>query len=235
MINVIVADDSFELNSLYCNYLAKDKDIKIISRTYDGEETLKDYLMYKPDVLLLDLDMPKMSGNDVINKLSELTEEKNKCNIIVISAHKDMRLELQDVSKIYKIFTKPCQFDGLLDSVKEIGTKKNELSDKMIKDLLLKLGINLYYKGTPILIEALKIAYNNPELLFNMSDLYRILEFKLKLPKEKIQRRIRGTIDTMNNHLSRTLLCSFFHIQSNETISPKYFFEIVIEYFNEIK
>ena len=43
MIRVMVADDNMDLNNLYCKFLTKDKDIKIISQTTDGKETLEKY------------------------------------------------------------------------------------------------------------------------------------------------------------------------------------------------
>ena len=76
MVTVMIADDNAELNNLYCNYLAKDKDIKIICSTSDGESTLQKYKELKPDVLLLDLNLPKMNGIDVLNNICLDTNEK---------------------------------------------------------------------------------------------------------------------------------------------------------------
>lgn len=235
MIKVMVADDSIEQNSIYCNYLTKDEEVEIISSTYDGENTIKDYLVYKPDVLILDLNMPKLSGIDVINNLSMYSDEKKKCNIIVVSGFADMRLKLGNVSKIYRIVSKPCNLNEVLSTVKEIGTDKPILNEKEIKELLIKLKFNLYTKGMPYLIDAIDIAFKEPNLLYNISNLYSIVGFKNNVKKEKIQRSIRGTIDIMNNHIPTGLLCSFFHTTASEKISPKYFFEVVIEYFKAKK
>lgn len=80
MISVMVAEDSIEENSTCCEFLAKDKDIEIISRTVDGKSTVKEYLTNKPDVLLLDLEMPVLNGLDVIDNLSLDINERKKCN-----------------------------------------------------------------------------------------------------------------------------------------------------------
>lgn len=231
MIKVMVAEDSIEQNSVYCNYLTKDEDVEIVSSTYDGENTIKDYLLHKPDVLILDLNMPKMSGIEVINNLSMYSDEKKKCNIIVISGDANFKLKLGNVSKIYKIVSKPCNLNDMLSSIKEIGYDKSTLEDIEIKELLTKFKLNIYAKGSPFLIDAIKVAYNNPTILYNIKDLYRIVGFKNKIREDKIQRSIRGTIDILNNHIPTGLLCSFFHVNASEKISPKYFFEVVIEYF----
>ena len=59
MIRVMIAEDNTSLNHLCCNYLTNDKDIQIVFSAYDGEETLEKYKELRPDVLLLDLDLPK--------------------------------------------------------------------------------------------------------------------------------------------------------------------------------
>lgn len=122
MVNVMIADDNTELNNLYCNYLAKDKDIKIICSTSDGESTLQKYKELKPDVLLLDLNLPKMNGIDVLNNICLDTNEKKKCNIIVVSGDDTLRYNLLNTSKIFKIIpkSKPVQLDDILITIKEL-------------------------------------------------------------------------------------------------------------------
>ena len=47
----MVADDNIDINNMYCKFLTKDKDIKIISQTTDGQETLQKYQELKPERL----------------------------------------------------------------------------------------------------------------------------------------------------------------------------------------
>ena len=78
MIRVMVAEDCMEQYYDCCEFLTKDKDIEIISRTVDGKSTIKEYLSNKPDILLLDLELPNLNGIEVINKLSlDIIEKKN--------------------------------------------------------------------------------------------------------------------------------------------------------------
>lgn len=127
MIKVMVADDNIELNSMCCKFLTNDKDIEVVSTTTDGENTLKNYLETKPDVLLLDLDLPKLSGLEIINDLCLDTEEKKKCNIIVISGNIDMRHNLYNTSKVFRIIPKPADFDYILDTIKEMSLVEKNL------------------------------------------------------------------------------------------------------------
>lgn len=48
----------------------------MVSEAGDGESCLRQLEVYKPDVLLLDINMPKMNGLEVLHKIRE---KKNKC------------------------------------------------------------------------------------------------------------------------------------------------------------
>lgn len=230
MVQVMIAEDNIELSSMYCRFLTKDKNINIISKTRDGESTVEMYQALKPDVLLLDLDMPKLNGLEVINRISKDSDEKNKCNIIVISGNVELMHRLFNTAKVYRIMPKPTNLDEVLSLIKDISNAPKELDQIKLKSLLLELKFNLYSKGTLFLIDAINIAYNNPVLLCKIEDLYNRVSIKNNVSVNKVQRSIRSSIDVMNNHISHELLRSFFHIYNNDIIAPKYFFTIIIEY-----
>jgi len=230
MVQVMIAEDNIELSSMYCRFLTKDKNINVISKTRDGEKTIEMYQALKPDVLLLDLDMPKLNGIEVINQISKDSDEKNKCNIIVISGNVELMHKLFNTAKVYRIMPKPTNLDEVLSLIKDISNAPKELDQIKLKSLLLELKFNLYSKGTLFLMDAINIAYNNPVLLCKIEDLYSRVSMKNNLSVNKIQRSIRSSIDVMNNHISPELLRSFFHIYNNDIIAPKYFFTIIIEY-----
>lgn len=235
MISVMVAEDNLEQNSKCCEFLTKDKDIEIVSRTLDEQSTLEEYLIKKPDVLLLDLDLPILNGLDVINNLSLDINERKKCNIVIVTGNAPLRLNLYNTSKVYKIIPKPYNFDDLLLTVKEVGTSPQRLDEREIKKLLFDLKFNTYSKGSRLIIDAIQLAFNDINLLSNLTMLYRIIAFENNEKENKIQRSIRSSIDTMNNHISKEQLRSFFHIYNNDIITPKYFLTTVVDYFIDMK
>lgn len=174
MIQVMIADDNLDLNNLCCNILSKDKDIQIISSTLDGESTLKDYMRLKPDVLLLDLDLPKMNGIDIINNICLDETEKKKNNIIIISGNTELRYNLFNTSKIFRIMPKPVDFNDVISTIKEIVTENNYIPivEKEIRNFLFSLNFNLYADGTRYLIDAIKLGSENIRLVRNIKTLY---------------------------------------------------------------
>lgn len=93
----------------------------------------------------------------------------------------------------------------------------------------------MYSNGTKYIIAAIILAYNNTELLSNVSYLYERIALQYNENPNKIQRSIRSSIDIMNNHISKECLRSFFYIYGNDKITPKYFFTTVVDYFIELK
>lgn len=93
----------------------------------------------------------------------------------------------------------------------------------------------MYSKGTNYIIDAILMAYNNTELLSNISYLYEKISIQYNENINKIQRSIRSSIDNMNSHISKEHLRSFFYIYNNDVITPKYFFITIVDYFINTK
>ncbi len=62
MINVVVVDDSAFMRKAISTMLQKDPGIKVVATARDGEEGLKLIRQHNPDVVTLDIEMPKMDG-----------------------------------------------------------------------------------------------------------------------------------------------------------------------------
>lgn len=235
MIRVLVAEDCIEQYYDCCKFLTKDKDIEIISRTVDAKSTIKEYLSSKPDILLLNLELPELNGIEVIDKLSLDIIEKKKCNIVITTGNDLMKQYITNASKIYKIFSKPYDYGDLISTIKEIGGANKELEKKKIKDFLSDFNINLYSRGARYIADAIQFAYNDIDLLSNVTELYKEVAILNNEKVNRIQRSIRSSIDIINSHISKEQLRSFFHIYNNDIITPKYFFTIVVDYFIELE
>lgn len=235
MIQVMIADDNLDLNSLCCNILSKDKDIQIISSTLDGESTLKDYMQLKPDVLLLDLDLPKMNGIDIINNICLDESERKKNNVIIVSGNADLRYNLLNTSKIFRIMPKPVNFDDVISTIKEIVTDNSYIPivEKELRNFLFSLNFNLYADGTRYLIDAIKLGYENIKLVRNIKTLYDEVAELHSTSSNTIKWGIRNAIETMNHNTTKHEINKIFHINYDKKMTPKYFIPLVISYFDK--
>lgn len=231
MIRVMIADDNPAFCKSCFEFLTKDKDIKVVSFVYDGEEAINKYLSIQPDVLLLDLNMPKATGFEVINKLSTYPKEKEKCNIIVMTGEVAMQVNLYNMSKVYSILPKPVGFKVILEKVKELAHENEEISIDELKRILLELRINIYSNSYRYLIELVTLAYNQPSLLINIKDLYTQVSKQFKVSPYTVKWSIRNISDVLNRTDSVDKICDIFNLSYRpDSISPKFFITLIIEY-----
>lgn len=84
---------------------------------FDGEEALTRVRDSNPDVLLLDLMLPKLNGFDVLKEVRQNITDKWR-PVIIISA----KTELDSVKECYNLeadlyLTKPCNFENILRGI----------------------------------------------------------------------------------------------------------------------
>ena len=149
MIKVMIAEDNIFISKNCFKFLTNDENIKVISCAYDGEETIKEYFKLQPDVLLLDLDMPKINGLDIINTIGRFTEERKKCNIIVVSGSTEHLYKLYNTAQVFRVIPKPADLDYILTTIKEIPVKNQRIKSKRIKRDFSRAKIKyIFFKST---------------------------------------------------------------------------------------
>ena len=87
-IKIAIADDS----DLFCNAITrdlKDYNIEVVFAAKNGAELLERLTATKPDLVLLDLEMPIMDGNKTFDALKE---QFPKMKIIILSTHDELGL-----------------------------------------------------------------------------------------------------------------------------------------------
>lgn len=70
MLSVLVVDDSASVRAVLRRFLARDPELRVIGEAADGEAAVEGVLRLRPDVLLLDLAMPKLDGFGVLAALA---------------------------------------------------------------------------------------------------------------------------------------------------------------------
>ena len=84
-INVVVAEDHLLVREGFKALLSKEQGIEITGEACDGLEAVALAEKLKPDVLLLDLRLPRLHGLDVVRQL----RDQKKTKIIVVTMHAD--------------------------------------------------------------------------------------------------------------------------------------------------
>lgn len=89
-LRVLVADDSSVFRSALCQYLNSLNSVTLIGQAEDGIQALEMVEQLAPDVLLLDLSMPRMDGYKV---LQHLYAQGSSVSVIILTGHPDAYFE----------------------------------------------------------------------------------------------------------------------------------------------
>jgi DNA-binding NarL/FixJ family response regulator len=84
-ITVVVADDHPAIREGLVKILESEKDIKIVAEAEDGEEVCVLYDQFLPDVLILDLRLPKKDGIQVLHQL--MSRRLSKPRVIIMTSY----------------------------------------------------------------------------------------------------------------------------------------------------
>ncbi|MDF2586373.1 MAG: putative two-component response regulator [Anaerocolumna sp.] len=156
----------------------------LVETAYDGEEAINKLKVFKPNVMILDIMMPKMNGFDVCKKI----ENHNDIGILLLSAKNDI------VDKVLGFefgaddyITKPFDMRELMVRVKSLlrrlqkNTEKNSFSKIQIKDLnVISEQRKVILKGneiemTPKEFDLLHLLLSNPERVYERDQLLNII------------------------------------------------------------
>lgn len=128
VVKVFLVDDHAVVREGYKHLLEK-ANIKVIAQAMSGEEAYLNYAKVQPDVVIMDLSMPGMSGIETIKKL--LAKDKN-ARILAFSMHDDIvfcsrAMQAGAVGYV----TKSSAAEVLVEAVFSIANNKKYISHDM--------------------------------------------------------------------------------------------------------
>ena len=93
-ISVMLADDHVLMREGIKQLLEFDGSIEVVAEASDGEECLRKMKACNPQVLLLDINMPKMNGIEV---LEEIKRQKLDVKVLILTVHNEVEYLLKAV------------------------------------------------------------------------------------------------------------------------------------------
>ena len=132
---ILIVEDEPDINELLCISLKKNN--YIISKCFDGETGLKIARDSKPDLILLDLMLPGISGIDVC-KLIKSEIETSDIKIIILTAlsqEKDIVKGLESGADDY--ITKPFSVKVLNARIQSVLRRNNTEANKKVNSIVI--------------------------------------------------------------------------------------------------
>ncbi|HKL13619.1 MAG TPA: response regulator transcription factor [Halanaerobiales bacterium] len=177
---VLIVDDEKEIRELIRDYLEVEG--FRVSMAEDGEEGLELFESFEPDIIVLDIMLPKIDGMEIC----KIIRNKSNIPILMLSAKKS------DVDKVLGLglgaddyMTKPFSPKELVARIKAQLRRYNQLSKANFnnnniefKDLKIDLdGYNVHLNGEKIQLSAkefeiLKFLALNPERVYSREQIF---------------------------------------------------------------
>ena len=111
-LDILIVEDGKDIRDIMSNTF--NKICKSVRTAEDGQDGLNQFNEKQPDIILTDIRMPIMNGNEMIDKVKDINPD---IPIIVISGHGKM---ISANKRANKIFEKPLKFDLLLEGIKDL-------------------------------------------------------------------------------------------------------------------
>ena len=84
-VRIVIAEDHTILREGLKSLLSSNPDFEIIGEAEDGREAIRCVEKFKPDLILMDLSMPRINGLDAIK---EIKKRFSETKILVLTVHK---------------------------------------------------------------------------------------------------------------------------------------------------
>jgi two-component system, NarL family, response regulator NreC len=138
MIRVIVADDHLIFRQGLLRLLQSSNIITVVGEAGDGTEALNLIKTEAPDIAILDISMPGLSGFEVIGQLEQ---QENKTKIIYLTMHDDLFTAKKVITSKAKGFvSKDDAYEDLIYAIEAVSSGRRFVSPS-ISDKIFSLNI----------------------------------------------------------------------------------------------
>ena len=232
-LSVAIADDNQRILDLMEEIINMDKELNVVGKAKNGEEMCQIIRNKQPDVVLLDLIMPKMDGLTVMERVSQDKMVNKRPYFIVVTAvgqekitedafnkganyyimkpfNNEMLLNrIKSVRKMFRNFEKKTE-----DTKGESEVHKEDLENR-VTNMLHEIGIPAHIKGYHYLRDAIIMAVDDMDVLNAITKvLYPTVAKKYQTTSSRVERAIRhaievawnrGKLDTLDELLGYTV------------------------------
>ena len=221
-IRVMLADDNQNMLRLLSDYLKQKSDIEVVAAVADGVAIGDEIRKHAPDVLVLDIIMPRKDGFMALEEISSM-EAALRPKVIVLTglSRDDFILRAIRLGASYYM-VKPFDMNVLYSRIIEIAenctdvithaepenVSAGESVDEQITNLFLTLGIPAHIKGYQYLREAVRMVLDDHDVINRITkELYPGIARKFDTSASKVERAMRhaievawtrGRLDTVN-------------------------------------
>ena len=214
-LNVAIGDDNERILEILGEIVSNDKELNLVGKANNGEEMYQIIKNKQPDVVLLDLIMPKMDGLSVMDEVAKDKNVKKFPQFIIITAVGQEKITEDAFRKGASYYImKPFQNETVLKRIKYIQNEvrpdnhkpKNitinvedapeENLENKVTSMIHEIGIPAHIKGYHYLRDAIMMAVEDMDVLNAITKiLYPTVAKKHHTTSSRVERAIRHAIE----------------------------------------
>jgi len=135
---LLVVDDHALMRVAIDAILARDDTLEVVGEAQDGQEAIARCRELHPDLILMDLSMPKMGGIEATRKIKA---QFPLTSVLILTAHADDRLLMEAVrAGAAGYILKGENPDDVLEAVRAVLSGETPLDEGLAMQLLRRLG-----------------------------------------------------------------------------------------------
>jgi len=209
---IVIADPNEDFRVLISDTIAFEPDMEVVGFAADGAEAIKKINDLKPDVVLMDIVMPKLDG---LGLMQQLQNSASPPKVIVITAFFNEQLIAQCVELgAYYFVPKPCDIQALLSRIRQsksaittvsaqipspamyASTKSEKSLEATVTEIIHEIGVPAHIKGYQYLREAIMLTVSDMEVINAVTKvLYPAVAKRFSTTPSRVERAIRHAIE----------------------------------------
>lgn len=133
-ISILIADDHSLIRQGLKQILELEKDITVVAQASNGSEAVQLARTYRPDVILMDINMPGTNG---LQAIKEIKQEKLESRVIVLTIHEDREYlfkTLQMGAEGYVL--KDAEPSVLIEAIRNVYSGQSYIQPNMTMELV---------------------------------------------------------------------------------------------------
>lgn len=212
MIKVLIVDDNELSRDMLRESLQDEEDIVIVDTASDGMDAALKIEELRPDIVLVDLVMPRLDGIGLVKKIKDEVDNESPSFIMISGVSDEIAIKRAFSNGISYYIIKPYNTEELVALIRELGNYVNQENDsiiintdnntnnkktklKKILELLNAYGISGRLKGYGYIVKAVEIALEEENISNAMTkQLYYTLSKEFDTSYGSIERNIRYAI-----------------------------------------
>ncbi len=137
-IRILIADDHAMVREGLKQLIELEDDIIVVAQAGNGSEAIEKIIEYKPDIVLLDINMPELNGLEV---LAYLRDNEINANVIILTIHNEVEYLYKAVDIGVKGYVlKDSESDVLIRAVRSVHDGESYIQPNMAALLFKKMN-----------------------------------------------------------------------------------------------